>query len=142
MTYYEWINYFDNLKNKPISDDIINFINNSNITYQGNIRVRYLNHIVALINYRLNDALDKFIIKNKALNQDKDTIAIELSDLKKEIEIAKKLASIRHFEENTKNELLKNIKLFGEEMNSTIKTIFSNCKNNEILILINNFDFN
>ena len=120
MTYYEWINYFDNLKNKPISDDIINFINNSNITYQGNIRVRYLNHIVALINFRLNDALDKFIIKNKALNQGKDTIAIELSDLKKEIEIAKKLASIRHFEENTKND----------------------CKNNEILILINNFDFN
>ena len=31
MTYYEWINYFDSLKDKPISDEPINLINNSNI---------------------------------------------------------------------------------------------------------------
>lgn len=142
MTYYEWINYFDSLKKAPISDEPINMINNSNIDYKGNIKIRYLNHIVQLINYRLNNALDNFLLKNKTLIQDKNNLSIELNDLKKEITYAKKLASTKYFEENVKKQLLNNIKNFGIEMNDAVKNSYANCNNNEILMIINNLDFN
>ncbi len=141
MTYYEWINYFDSLKDKPISDEPINLINNSNINYQGNIRIRYLNHIVKLINYRLNNALDNFLLKSRTITQDKNNLSIELNDLKKEIIYAKKLASIKYFEEDVKNQLLENIKKFGLEMNTAIKDSYINCNDNEIIMLINSIDF-
>ena len=141
MTYYEWINYFNSLKYIPISDNPINVINNSNIDYKGNIKIRYLNHIVALINFRLNNALDNFLLKQKTINQDPNTLSLELNQLKNEIIFAKKLASVKHFDENVKNELLENIDKFGEEMDQTIKDVYKNCNNNEILMIINNFNF-
>lgn len=141
MTYYEWINYFNNLKYIPISDNPINIINNSNIDYKGNIKIRFLNHIVALINFRLNNALDNFLLKQKTIGQNKDTLSIELNDLKNEIIFAKKLASVKHFDENVKTELLTNIDKFSEEMAQTIKDSYSNCNNNEIIMIINNINF-
>ena len=74
MTYYEWVNYFENLKDAPINDNAISIIENSNIDYKGNIKIRYLNHIVDLINYRLNNSLDNFLMKCKRLAQDKNTL--------------------------------------------------------------------
>lgn len=142
MTYYEWISYFDSLKKKPISDEPINLINNSNLDYKGNIKVRFLNHIVKLINFRLNNSLDTFLIKCRTVVQDKNSLTIELNDLKKEIIFARKLASTKYFEEDTKNQLLENIKKFGEEMNTAIKSSYMNSNDNEILLLINNIDFN
>lgn len=90
MTYYEWVNYFETLKDAPISDNVISIIENSNIDYKGNIKIRYLNHIVEVINYRLNNALDNFLLKCQRLTQDKSTLSIELNDLKKEIVFARK----------------------------------------------------
>ena len=138
MTYYQWIEYFDKLKTMPISDEPINMINNSNIDYQGNMKVRYLK----VINYRLNNSLDNFLLKSKTINQNKDSIAIELNDLKKEIVFAKKLASVKHFDDNVKEQLLTNIKAFGNEMNQSIRNSYANCNNNEILMIVQNIDFN
>lgn len=142
MTYYEWINYFYSLQKAPISDEPINLINNSNIEYKGDIKIRYLNHIVKLIRFRLNNALDNFLLKNKTISQDKNTLSIELNDLKKEIVFAKKLASTKYFDENVKKQLLENISNFGIEMQDTVKNMYANCMNNEIIMLINNIDFN
>ena len=142
MTYYEWISYFYALQKAPISDEPINKINNSNIDYTGNIKVRFLNQIVKLINIRLNNGLDNFLLKSKSLIQDKTTLSIELNDLKKEIDFAKKLASIKYFDEDIKNQLLNNINNFGNEMNEAIKASYANCNNNEIVMLINSINFN
>lgn len=142
MTYYEWVNYFENLKDAPITDNAISVIENSNIEYKGNIKVRYLNHIVDVINYRLNNSLDNFLMKCKRLTQDKNTLSIELNDLKKEIVFARKLASIKHFEENIKKQLLDNINNFGNEMNTAIRNSYINCNDNEIIMLVNSIDFN
>lgn len=142
MTYYEWVNYFETLKDAPISDNAINIIENSNINYKGNIKIRYLNHIVEVINYRLNNSLDNFLLKCQRLTQDKNNLAIELNDLKKEIVFARKLASIKYFDENVKKQLLDNIKNFGDEMNSAIRNSYANCNDNEIIMLVNNIDFN
>lgn len=142
MTYYEWVNYFETLKDAPISDNVISIIENSNIDYKGNIKIRYLNHIVEVINYRLNNALDNFLLKCQRLTQDKSTLSIELNDLKKEIVFARKLASIKYFEENVKKQLLDNIKNFGDEMNTAIRNSYANCNDNEIIMLVNNMDFN
>lgn len=142
MTYYEWINYFYSLQKAPISDECINLINNSNLEYKGNMKVRYLNHIVKLINVRLNNALDNFLTKSKTLMQDKNTLGIELMDLKKEVAFAKRLATTKYFEESVKNQLLENIKNFGQEMNDTIRACYQNCNQSEIVMLINSIDFN
>ena len=142
MTYYEWVNYFESLKDAPINDNAISIIENSNIDYKGNIKIRYLNHIVDLINYRLNNSLDNFLMKCKRLAQNKNTLSIELNDLKKEIVYARKLASIKYFDETVKNQLLENIKIFGDEMNVTIRNSYANCNDNEIIMLVNNINFN
>ena len=109
MTYYDWINYFYTLQKAPISDEPINRINSSNLEYKGNIKIRFLNHIVKLINIRLNNALDNFLDKRKTLVQDKNNLSIELNELKKEIVFAKKLATTKYFEEDIKNQLISNI---------------------------------
>ena len=142
MTYYDWINYFYTLQKAPISDEPINRINSSNLEYKGNIKIRFLNHIVKLINIRLNNSLDNFLDKRKTLVQDKNNLSIELNELKKEIVFAKKLATTKYFEEDIKNQLLANINNFGEEMNISIKESFQNCNNSEIIMLVNNLDLN
>jgi hypothetical protein len=142
MTYYDWINYFYTLQKAPISDEPINRINSSNLEYKGNIKIRFLNHIVKLINIRLNNALDNFLDKRKTLVQDKNNLSIELNELKKEIVFAKKLATTKYFEEDIKNQLISNISNFGEEMNISIKESFQNCNNSEIIMIVNNLDLN
>ncbi|MBE6150727.1 MAG: hypothetical protein E7162_02785 [Firmicutes bacterium] len=142
MTYYEWIDYFYSLQKAPITEDAINKINNSTIDYKGNIKVRFLNQIVKLINIRLNNALDNFLLKTKTLIQDKNVLSIEINDLKKEIIFARQLASTKHFDEDVTKQLLKSIDGFGEEMNNSIKARYANCNNNEIVMLINNIDLN
>ncbi len=142
MTYYEWINYLESLKDAPLPTEAVDKINNSELTYEGNIKIRFLNHVVDLINYRLNNNLDKFLLKSKTVGQDKNSLNIEINDLKKEIALAKSLASIKLFDENTREQLINNIKTFGEEMNTSVKDSYSNCQDSEILFLINNLDFN
>jgi len=142
MTYYEWVTYIDNLKYNSISDENINQINNANITYTGDIKVRFLNHIVDVINFRLNEAVDNFLMKTNLVVQDKNNLILEISYIKNEMAIAKKLASVRHFENDTKNSLLENIKKFGDDMNEQIKSSFANVNDQEVLMIINNFDLN
>ena len=113
MTYYEWIDYFYSLQKAPITEEAINKINNSNIDYKGNIKVRFLNQIVKLINIRLNNALDNFLLKTRTLIQDKNVLSIEINDLKKEIIFARQLASTKHFDEDVTKQLLKTTEIKG-----------------------------
>ena len=140
MTYYDWISYFDNLKNAPINDKAINFINSSDVSYKGNIKIRFQNHIIDLINYRLNNSLDNFLLKIKIISQDNNTFIIEINELKKEIEFAKNLAQVKFFDENDKQNVLYNISEFVNEMTNSIKLSFENVENSEMLMIINNLD--
>ncbi len=142
MTYYEWISYIENLKHNVVTDEIINQINGANITYTGDIRVRFLNHIVDVINYRLNESLDNFYIKLNTISQDRDNLLLEINYLKNEMVIAKKLASIKHFDDNTRKALLDNIYKLGADMNEQIKEGFANVNDQGILMIINNLDLN
>ncbi len=142
MTYYEWVNYLDKLKYNSISEDNINQINNANITYTGDIKVRFLNHIVDVINFRLNDAVDNFLMKINLVVQDQNNLLLEINYLKNEMLIARKLATIRHFDEDTKKSLLENIYKFGTDMNDQIKSSFTNINNQDILMIVNNLDLN
>lgn len=142
MTYYEWITLIENTKTGPISEDLLNKINNSNIEYQGDIKVRFLNHIVDLINARLNNSLDNFLLKYKTIVQDKNNLVMEINQLKQEIIYARKLTQIKYFDETTKKNLIEGVRAFGEEMNTSIKNGLINTNDNEIRMLINNLDFN
>lgn len=142
MTYYEWVNYLDKLKYNSISEENINQINNANITYTGDIKVRFLNHIVDVINFRLNEAVDNFLMKINLVVQDQNNLLLEINYLKNEMLIARKLATIRHFDEDTKKALLENIYKFGTDMNNQIKSSFTNINNQDILMIVNNLDLN
>ena len=142
MTYYEWVTYIDNLKYNSISDENINQINNANITYTGDIKVRFLNHIVDVINFRLNEAVDNFLMKINLVVQDQNNLLLEINYLKNEMLIARKLATIKHFDEDTKKALLENIYKFGTDMNNQIKSSFTNINNQDILMIVNNLDLN
>ena len=142
MTYYEWVNYLDKLKYNSISEENINQINNANITYTGDIKVRFLNHIVDVINFRLNEAVDNFLMKINLVVQDQNNLLLEINYLKNEMLIARKLATIIHFDEDTKKALLENIYKFGTDMNNQIKSSFTNINNQDILMIVNNLDLN
>ncbi len=142
MTYYEWIDYLDKLKHNAITDNDVNKIDQANLTYTGDIKIRFLNHIVDLINYRLNASVDNFVLKLDRVKQDQNTLLLEIGYIKNEMVFAKKLASVRHFDENTKNSLLQNIHKFGEDINVQIRNAFMNDTNPEIAMIINNLDLN
>ena len=142
MTYYEWVCYLDKLKTAPISDEPINYLNSSNIDYEGDIKIRFLNHIVDVTKYRLNTSLDSFFFRCRSFINDKDKLLAELNKLKSEVVFAKKLANIKYFDDNVKNELQTNIASFAEQMNEAVKNLFTGSQNNDILIIIHNLDFN
>jgi hypothetical protein len=142
MTYYEWITYIDNLKHNAVTEEMINNINNATITYTGDIKVRFLNHIVDVINYRLNEALDNFYMKLHIIAQDRENLMLEINYLKNEMVIAKKLATVKHFDDNTKKSLLDNIYKLGSDMNNQIKEAFANSSDQGVLVIINNLDLN
>ncbi len=142
MTYYEWVSFIDSLKKGAISEENIQKLENSNITYTGDIKVRFLNQIVGLINYRLNDSLDNFIMKLNTIEQNSNTLILEINYLSNEIKVAKRLASIKHFDNNSKNSLLQSITNFGEDMKKTIVEAFKNNNVPEIQMIISNLNFN
>ena len=142
MTYYEWVSFIDSLKKGTISEENIQKLETSNITYTGDIKVRFLNQIVGLINYRLNDSLDNFIMKLNTIEQNSNTLILEINYLSNEIKVAKRLASIKHFDNNSKNSLLQSITNFGEDMKKTIVEAFKNNNVPEIQMIISNLNFN
>jgi hypothetical protein len=140
MTYFEAVSYVRKLKQGSLSHEQIMALNN----FEGetlNIKNRYTNQIIDLINYRLNASLDLFV-KKLYDNLDYNGIVLEVGYIKQEIAIARSITKVNVFTEEVRTKLENDINSFASQITNAFKTGFANDIRPEVTLLINNLNFN
>ena len=90
MTYYEWINCFDKLKNGPRNEELLNQLYTSTIELDGNILYRFIKHINDLVRTRLKNSLDSMLSKLETIYHDNNALSLEIINIKKKKIFSKK----------------------------------------------------
>lgn len=126
ITYYEMINYLEELKKSPKDDVKLLFLKEHNIDMPGNVMYRYIDNITDLIKTRLNNAIDNFILKLKNIKTDDNLFSLEIIELKKEISYDLKIVNSINIPIENKNKLKETIKNFA---NDTQEIIINNVRN-------------
>lgn len=143
MTYYEWINTFDQLKDGPRNDEIINNLYKEKINLDGNILYRFIIHINALIRARLKNALESILTKIASIYKDTNLLSIEILNIKKELIFAKKIINLPVIPEENKNMFKKTLQNFANEIQETLEMSANNIDNTgTTLTLIRNSKIN
>lgn len=126
ITYYEMINYLEELKKSPKDDVKLLFLKEHNIDMPGNVMYRYIDNITDLIKTRLNNAIDNFILKLKNIKTDDNLFSLEIIELKKEISYDLKIVNSINIPIENKNKLKETIKNFAYD---TQEIIINNVRN-------------
>lgn len=138
MTYYELINFFSDNLDAPRSDKLIEVLNNP-VKYTGNTKIRLSNHVVNFISTRLNNHFNAFYIK---LNKDlitKETIVMEISELKREITYVSIILNtpiLKDIKEQLRESILDFIVSFEDKLKESYKDI----NDTELLNIIDNLN--
>ena len=126
ITYYEMINYLEELKKSPKDDVKLLFLKEHHIDMPGNVMYRYIDNITDLIKTRLNNAIDNFILKLKNIKTDDNLFSLEIIELKKEISYDLKIVNSINIPIENKNKLKETIKNFAYD---TQEIIINNVRN-------------
>lgn len=122
MTYYEWINNFDILKNGPRNEELLDKLYKNTIELEGNILYRFIIHINDLIRTRLKKSLDSILFKIKTIYHDSNALSLEIINIKKELAFAKKIINLPVIPEENKIKFKETLQKFADEINDTISS--------------------
>ena len=140
MTYYEWVNLFDKIKKSPRNDDLLNELAKQEmISYSGNAKTLFVNHIVDLINERLKSVLTNFVSNTKMMNNTNENLSLQLNEIKNEIAYLRKIISFKYVPDDKRIDVNNYLNNHIESVEQTIKNSFKNNLNNDINLIVNNF---
>lgn len=122
MTYYEWINCFDKLKNGPRNEELLNQLYTSTIELDGNILYRFIKHINDLVRTRLKNSLDSMLSKLETIYHDNNALSLEIINIKKELMFAKKITKLPVIPKENQDKFRETLQKFANELNETIET--------------------
>lgn len=143
MTYYEWINSFEILKNGPRDEELLDKLYKSTIELEGNILYRFIIHINDLIRTRLKKSLDSILFKIKTIYHDSNALSLEIINIKKELVFAKKIINLPVIPEENKNKFSETLQRFADEINDTISSSINGIDTTgEIITMIKNSKIN
>lgn len=140
MTYYEWVEFFDEIKKSPRNQKYIDILKTKKVNYTGNIETLFSNHIVEIINERLKRIIVNFINKTRTTRFDINTLGIEINEVKKEIKYLNDIISLDIVPENKRENMKKYLMNYAKKVESSIKESFNNVTNAEVLTMINNMN--
>ena len=140
MTYYEWVELFDEIKKSPRNQKYIDILKTKKVNYTGNIETLFSNHIVEIINERLKRIIVDFINKTKTARFDINTLGIEINEVKKEIKYLNDIISLDIVPENKRKNMKRYLMNYAKKVESSIKESFNNVTNAEVLTMINNMN--
>lgn len=138
MTYFELINYLHQEKENSRNEEIFKVLD-QDFKYEGNIRIRYSNHVVKLISDRLNRVINNFVTKLQAFRINEETMPLEINEIKQEINYCFRLSQTKPVE-GIKEELHKSLKSFVENAESHFKNSFKDSQSPKIYSLIQNIN--
>lgn len=142
MTYYEWINNFDSLKQGPRNDLLLDNLYNSTIELDGNMLYRFIRHINNLIRTRLKNALEDMLYKISNTN-DINILSLEIINIKKELAFAKRIINLPVIPSENKKKFSETLQKFANEINEAIEVNAENIDTTgEIITLIKNSKIN
>lgn len=110
MTYYELVNYLENLSTKSeILKSDIDFINSKEISLEGERYIRFINQVNYVMGERLFNFSDRVQERLMGPYLENDELSLLLSPLKDEIEYLKLLLNIKYIREENKKAYIKSI---------------------------------
>lgn len=143
MTYFEWINSFDQLKTGTRNEDLLNTLYKSTITLEGSILYRFIIHINDLIRTRLKNSLDSILYKLRTIYQDSNALSLEIINIKKELAFAKKIINLPVIPEENKNKFKETLQNFANEISETLEHSLSGIDTTgEIITMVKNSKIN
>lgn len=102
-TYAEWATVLDMLKNKTDDEAVLDAMLNGTIEWQSGVAERFASKLVDAINYRMNNASDKFQKDlSRSYGQERDIIQALLS-LRKEMQFLSKAINLPAIPEKDRN---------------------------------------
>ena len=143
MTYFEWINSFDQLKNGTRNEELLNTLYKSTINLEGSILYRFIIHINDLIRTRLKNSLDSILYKLRTIYQDSNALSLEIINIKKELAFAKKIINLPVIPEENKNKFKETLQNFANEISETLEHSLSGIDTTgEIITMVKNSKIN
>jgi hypothetical protein len=136
MTYYEWVEYIEELKDKTITNEIINKINNYNFDYSQDVMIRLTDHIIGLIFKKLDNQMD-YLIDNINNIKSPHELTLQINDIKETLNDSNKLLEIKYFEDELINDLKNQIVNYSNEYIDIIKSHYNGTINNEYSVILN-----
>jgi len=85
MTYFELVSYLQELINRPIDQNNIDYLNNINISLDGERYYRFIEQIKIVVTERLNKKVRELREKLISEYMNADTLSIEASNIRDEI---------------------------------------------------------
>lgn len=93
-TYSEWVNIFSILKQKSNDEEVLSAMQNGTIEWQSGVAERFMQKLIDTVNFRMNDASDKFQIKLSRAGNEEGAIVQAILALRKEMMFLKKVVNI------------------------------------------------
>lgn len=139
MTYYEWISFIDELKDKPITDDVIKKINTYNFDFPQEVMIRLENHILKVMFDKLRNVreeLDSNIDNIKSPQE----LTILVNKIKESIRDASRIQRVKYFDTALINELKADVEKYAADYTATIKKRYNGVNSSEYTIILNNLN--
>ncbi|MBR4230972.1 MAG: hypothetical protein IKR74_02305 [Bacilli bacterium] len=124
MTYYELVNYLDDMITSPISDNDIDKIANADISLNGRRYDRFIVQVNYFMTERLGYILDNTISKIKNSTFSSDELALEMSIINNEIKLLKKFINVKHIKEENREAFKLSLKNNVNNMLGSLKSFF------------------
>jgi len=143
MTYYDWVESLEQLKNGPRNDTLLDTLYNNNIELVGNILYRFIIHINDVVRTRLKNALDSILLKMNTIYNDLNSLSLEIINIKKEIAFAKKIINLPSIPEENKKKFKETLQRFADEINEALeKSLTGFDTTGEAIMMVKNSKIN
>ncbi len=136
ITYYEMIDFIEKMKTAPRNDQNINYLKNAKVDMPGNVMYRFIDHIMDLIQTRLNNSLDNFIDKLKKISGNEDMFSLEVIEVKKEVNYAVLIANNVNIPDENKKRLKETIKNYADDVEQVLENSAQRTDNTGKLVSI------
>lgn len=124
-TYYEWVNVLDIFKSKTNDSEVLVAMQKGTIEWQSGVAERFSKRLIDSVNFRMNEASDKFQREmNKGCGSEREIIQSLLS-LKKEMAFLAKAINLPSLPERERQHYLQ---LVIEQANSMQKSLEDSAK--------------
>ena len=136
MTYYECVNYIEELKDKDITDDIINKINKFDLDFPNDAMNRIVDHFINVIYGKLNAVDDDLLISLNNIKSPQE-LSLKINHIKETINDVNKLLKVKYLDQELINYIKESMSKYRENFNNTIKSHYRGVTSNDYLIVLN-----